>query len=81
MEYYKQLKKLYNSTTTEALQNNYKRIVKGNRLTAQTLAELLEVNIQTIYSYSKSKNYNRIDLINILIIAEYLNIDVFEFFI
>lgn len=82
--YYKHIKDLYNSTDKDTIKNNLRSILKHNSVQPKALHTLLsDLSIHSIYSYYKNNpKYSNIpELVNLFIIAEYLNIDITDFFI
>lgn len=80
---YKQLNKIkdkYNQTDQEAIKSNIKGLMKEHNIKHSTLAELLSISSHTAYSYTNPANKNKPDLYNLLILSDYLNISILDFF-
>lgn len=78
--YYQNLKRLYEQTDVLIIKANLRRVIKENKIRGKTLQTILDCSIHTVYSYTKDIYPYKPELINLLIIAEYLKIDVEEFF-
>lgn len=80
--YYKHIKSLYNSTDRSTINHNLRSILKHNNVKAKELHALLDdLSIHAIYSYYRKdiKQANTPELITLLIISEYLKIDITDF--
>lgn len=77
--YYQDLKRKYDNSDTKTIKANLKRIIQDNNIKNKTLQKILKCSIHTIYGYFKNDYGNKPEIITLLIIAEYLKIDVENF--
>lgn len=71
-------KRIYNQTAPEVIKGNIRRYMTATKTKHDKVAELLDITGHTAYSYTNRSNKGKPDLYNLLILADYFNIDVKE---
>lgn len=74
------LKQRYNAAQAPIIKSNIKRLLSDSHHKHSLLIELLEVSYHTAFAYTNPANTGKPELYNLMIIADYFNIDVDSLF-
>jgi transcriptional regulator with XRE-family HTH domain len=74
------LQETFGRTDKKLIKNNIKRIMHENNVQYSDLSNILNMSIHSSYSYTDNSKSNKPDLFRLLLLANYLNIDIHEFF-
>lgn len=72
------IKSAYETASTPDIKGNIKRLMKRNKVKHNEISDLLNITIHTAYSYTNKANTGKPDLINLLIIALFFNISIYD---
>lgn len=76
--YFKELNDMYNEADLNNIKSNIKIYMILNKLKHDDLPKILGISMHTAYSYTNMGNKFKPSLINLILFATYLELDVFK---
>lgn len=75
-----EIKSQYEKTEQETIKSNIKKHMEANKTKYKDMRQLLKISEHTAYSYTNKANSNKPDLYNLLILAHYWNVSIYNLF-